>query len=174
MPDPNLSQALKEAYAAAPTNSIIYHTIEINHPSFSQPIRLVRDMVDLVATLEATAPHNPSTAVTFIAFRFDIVPPDSSPVAVPQCILEIDNVDRSIMAQVQVASASTSVTTVIYREYLSTDLSAPQNNPPMELEIMAVSCTVFRISATCGFGSLANKRFPGDDYTAEVFPGLIQ
>jgi hypothetical protein len=44
----------------------------------------------------------------------------------------------------------------------------------MELEIMAVSCTVFRIRATCGFGSLANKRFPGDDYTAEVFPGLIQ
>ena len=72
MPDSTLSQALKEAYAAAPTSQIVYHTLEIYHPAFTQPIRVVRDFVDLAATLEATAPRNASQTVTGNA-AFDVV-----------------------------------------------------------------------------------------------------
>ena len=174
MPDSTLTQALKEAYAAAPANVIVFHTIEIDHPAFSTPIRVVRDTADLVATLEATAPYNPSTAVTFVGFRFDIVPPEVGATAVPQCVIEIDNVDRSILAQIEAAMGSTSLITCIYRQFLSTDLSAPQNNPPLSLTIFTISATVFRIRATAGFDNLQNLKFPGITYTSEVFPGLIQ
>ena len=172
--DAALSQAIKEAYASVPANVIIYHTLEINHPAFTTPIRVVRDTTDLTATLEASAPHNPSTAVTFVGFRFDIVPPEVSPTAVPQCVIEIDNVDRSILAQIEAAMVTTDLITVIYRQFISTDLSAPQNNPPLTLTIFSINANVFRIKASAGFDNLANKRFPGVDYTSEVFPGLIQ
>ena len=148
MPDATLTQALKEAYASAPANVIIYHTLEINHPAFSQPIRVVRDTVDLTATLEASAPHNPSTAVTFVGYPFDIVPPEVNASGVPQCVIEIDNVSREILANVEAAMASTSLITCIYRQFISTDLSSPQNNPPLALTIFAISATVLDRKST--------------------------
>jgi len=84
MTDATLSQALKEAYAAAPAGVVIYHTIELWHPQFSAPVRVVRDYVDLVATLESTAPRDASTAVTFVGFNFEFTKPEVSPNGVPQ------------------------------------------------------------------------------------------
>ncbi len=59
MPDPSLSQAIKEAYAAAPSGVVILHTLELRHPSFvdddgnTTAIRVVRDHADLTARLES-------------------------------------------------------------------------------------------------------------------------
>ena len=55
MPDPSLSAAIKEAYASAPTDTVILHTLELRHPDFVAPIRDVNDHANLTATLEATA-----------------------------------------------------------------------------------------------------------------------
>jgi hypothetical protein len=173
MPDPNLSAALKEAYASAPSADIIYHTLEISHSAFSVPIRVVRDSVDLTATLEATAPTDPSTAVTFTPFSFDVVPPDVQSQGMPSCTIEIDNVSREILAQIEAAVSTTDLITVIYRQYLSSNLAAPENDPPLTLTVLAITADVFRIRATCGFGDLVNKRFPSMVYTADQFPGLI-
>ncbi len=173
MTDTTLTQAIKEAYASAPANVIIYHTMELYHPSFSAPIRVVRDYVDLTATLESTAPRNPSTAVTFIAFNFDFQKPDVSPGGVPQITITMDNVDRSIVANVELAMGSTQLISVIYREFISTDLSSPQNNPPITLTITSITADMFKITATAGFPNLLNKRFPTIEYSAEVYTGLI-
>ena len=51
MPDPTLSAALKEAYAIAPTDEVIYHTLELWHPAFSAPIRVVRDYTNIDAMI---------------------------------------------------------------------------------------------------------------------------
>jgi hypothetical protein len=173
MPDSTLSQAIKEAYASAPSASIIYHTLEIWHPAFSVPIRVVRDNASLDARLEASAPRNAGEMVTFVGFAFDIVPPEVTHTAVPQCVIEIDNVSRDILAQIEAAMGSTELITVIYRAFLSTDLSGPENDPPLSMTIFQISANPFRIRATAGFSDLSNKRFPGLDYTSEVFPGLI-
>lgn len=173
MPDDTLSAAIKEAYASAPSDGVIHHTLEIWHPAFTVPIRVVRDHADLTATLEASAPRNASEAVTFIGYAFDIVPPDVTNSAVPQCVIEIDNISRDIMAQFDAAVHSPSPITLIYRAFLSDDLSGPENDPPLAMEILSISVDAFRIRATAGFGDLSNKRFPGLDYTAETFPGLI-
>ena len=50
MTDTTLSQALKEAYASAPSEVILLHTLELRHPSFVDDngnptaIRVVRDL----------------------------------------------------------------------------------------------------------------------------------
>jgi len=167
MPDSTLSQAIKEAFAAAPAGVIVYNTLEISHPAFSQPIYIVRDTADLDAKLET------GEAVTYIRFAFDLKKPEVSATGVPQCTIEIDNVSREILANVQLAIRSTEKITVTYREYLSTDLSGPQNNPPMVLTVFSIKADVFKVTAVAGFGDLNNKRFPGVEYTAERFPGLV-
>ena len=173
MPDSTLSQALKEAYAAAPSNAVIYHTLEIRHPAFTTPIRVVRDKVNLIATLESGAPVDASTAVTFVAFRFNLTPPEVSASGSPTCTVEIDNVGREVMVQIEAAQANPQITQITYRQYISSDLSAPQNNPPIALDVIAISADPFKISMTCGFDNLANRRFPRQTYNAERFPGLI-
>lgn len=173
MPDPNLSEAIKEAYASAPADEIIHHTLEIWHPNFTQPIYVVRDYTDLNATLEATAARNASTEVTFVAFAFELVPPEVDKAGVPQCVIEIDNVSREILANIEAAMGSTDSIVVIYRAFLSSDLTGPENDPPLELTIHSITADPFKVRATAGFGSLANLKFPRQEYSAEVFPGLI-
>lgn len=173
MPDSTLTQALKEAYAAAPNDTVAYHTLEIYHPSFTTPIRVVRDFVDLTATLESTAPRDASQAVLFVGYAFDIVPPEVSTTGVPQLQITIDNVSRDIMSNLESAVTTSTPITVIYRMFISTDLSAPQNNPPMTLTIVSISADVFKITATATFGDLVNKKFPSQSYTIETFPGLV-
>lgn len=168
MPDPTLAEALKEAYAAAPSNAVIYHTITLDHSTFATPLYLVRDRVDLNATLET------GEAVTFTGYAFDFKRPEVSIGGLPQLVVEIDNVNQAILAAVQAASAATDPVTLTYREYLSTDLTAPANDPPMELTLSNVKANVFRVSATATFGDYVNKRFPTQTYDPDRFPGLVQ
>ncbi|MDP1530310.1 MAG: DUF1833 family protein [Rhodoferax sp.] len=172
MTDTTLTQAIREAYAAAPANVVIYHTLELWHSAFTTPIRVVRDYADLTATLESTAPRNPSTAVTFVAFNFDFTKPEVSATGVPQITITLDNADRAIVANIEAAMGSTELVSVIYREFISTDLSAPQNNPPLAMTILNVVADVFKVTATAGFPNLMNKRFPTTEYSTEVFVGL--
>ncbi|MFH2082065.1 MAG: DUF1833 family protein [Pseudomonadota bacterium] len=173
MPDPYLSDALKEAYASAPSDEVIYHTLEFRHAAFSQPIRVVRDNADLTARLEATAPVDAGAEVTFVGFAFDLVRPEMSAAGVPQCTIEIDNVSREILANVELAMTSIDPIEVTYREYLASDLLGPQNDPPMTLEIVSITADVFRVRATASFTNIGNTRFPGEDYTTDRFPGLV-
>ena len=167
MPDSTLSEALREAYASAPSDVVIYHTLELFHPAFSEPVYVVRDYEDLNATLETGA------AVTFLRFAFDLVKPEVSAVGVPQCQVQMDNVSRDIVANIQLAMGSTDVITMTYREYLSADLLSPQNVPPMVMTLSNIKADAFKVTATASFGDLQNKRFPNEEYTAERFPGLV-
>ena len=173
MPDATLSDAIKEAYAAAPRGVIIYHTLEIYHPTFTEPIRIVRDEVDLTAYLEEDAAHNPGEEVTFARYAFDFQKPEVSASGIPTMAITIDNVSRLIAASIEGALGTTDLVTVTYREYLSNDLTGPQNDPPITLSITDITVDAFKITATCGYPDLMNRKFPTQEYSAEDFPGLV-
>ncbi len=173
MPDAALSAAIKEAYASSPSGIVVYHTLEIWNAALSAPIRVVRDTDPLDAKLEATAPRDPGATVTFAGYAFDVVLPELSTSSVPSCAIVIDNVDRLILSQVDLATTSGSPTTIIYRQYLSTGLAVgPENLPVMTLTVMTVSATPLRITIQAGFPDLLNRKFPAQDYSPEVFVGL--
>jgi hypothetical protein len=173
MPDATLSEAIKEAYAIAPSNAVILHTLEIRHPNFLAPIRVVRDYQDLSARLEDSAPENAGETVEFIAFAFDIKPPDSTSDGIPTCVIEMDNVSQEILANVDRAMFSQQQITVIYRAYLSNDLSGPQNDPPLTMNLLSVEANLMRVRATAGFTNIANRKFPASYYSLTRFPGLV-
>lgn len=178
MPDTTLSAAIKEAYASAPSDDVILHTLEFRHPAFVDElgnptaIRVVRDHVPMVATLEASAPLDPGMAVMFLGYSFEFVLPTVEPSASPEMVITIDNVSAEIENNLSLSVASPYMIEVTYRAYLASDLSGPQNDPPMTLTVQRINANDFRVTGRASFGDLANRQFPNDDYTVERFPGL--
>lgn len=180
MPDSSLEQALKEAYATAPVDVVILHTLEFRHPNFlnefNQPtaIRVVLDHADHECRLEDTAPLNAGSYVTFVRFAFEFTLPEVQNSAVPEIIISMDNVSRDIEDNLALAVASPYKVEVTYRPYLSNDLTAPQMDPPLTLTLTHVEADDFKVTARASYGDASNKAFPSELYVASRFPGLIR
>jgi hypothetical protein len=180
MPNPALTQAIKEAYASAPSDQIILHTLELRHPEFlddsgnSTAIRVVRDHLDLFARLEDGAPIQGGETVRFVAmgFELDLPPVDTMPV--PEISVTLDNVSREIVRNLDAAAESQSVIEVTYRPYLSSDLEGPQMDPPIHLVLTEVEADIFRVTGRARMLDIGNKAFPGLIYSAKSFPGLTR
>lgn len=180
MTNDHLNAAIREAYASAPSDVVILHTLELRHPDFSDDlgkavaVRLVRDHQDLSAKLEATAPLNPDEYVTFIAMGFDLELPtvDTSPV--PEITITIDNVSRELIKHLDAAVESAEKIEITYRPYLSNDLSGPQMDPPITLILTEVEADVSRVIGRARMLDIGNKSFPSETYTATRFPGLTR
>lgn len=180
MPTSNLSEAVKEAYASNPDGVVIIHTLEFRHPNFidqaNQPtairVALAHDTVS--ATLEASAPLNPTETVDFVPMNFEFKAPNVEHVAEPELEFSMDNVSREIEENLSLAAASPSPVEVTYRPYLSTDLSAPQWDPPLTLTLVSVEADDFRVVARAAYGSAANKTVPNEVYNTARFPGLAR
>jgi len=63
---------------------------------------------------------------------------------------------------------------VTYRPYLSTDLTAPQMDPPLTLTLTQISADNYTVTARARMGDFANRKFPSEEYTATRFPGLVR
>jgi hypothetical protein len=180
MPDPSLSAAIREAYAAAPADMVILHTLELRHPSFlddqGQPtaIRVVRDHTDLMARLEVGAPVDGGSIVRFVAMGFELELPPVDTAPVPEIAVTLDNVSREIVRHLDAASTSQDKIKLTYRPYLSTDLEGPQMDPPITLILTEVEADVFRITGRARMLDIGNKAFPAENYTAKRFPGLTR
>ncbi|MCM1323369.1 MAG: DUF1833 domain-containing protein [Acetobacter sp.] len=178
MTDNTLSEALKEAYASAPSDVILLHTLELRHPSFvdenGKPtaIRVVRDNVNHICTLEDSAPLDAGKEVEFIAMGFDLELPPIEAIPVPEITLTLDNVSTEIIQYLDRAVETQDMIEMTYRPYLSNDLSGPQMNPPITLVITEITADISKISATARMMDIGNKSFPAENYTVKKYPGL--
>ena len=172
MTDTSLQDAIKEAYASAPSDEVILFTVEMRHPNFTQPLRVVRDFHNLTARLEDDAPANPGEMVTFLGYPFDIKPPDMDEYGKPELTITIDNVGREVMNYIEQAVKSRAVIDVTYRLYLASDLTGPQNNPPMTMQVNTFTATPKSITMVASFVDLSAKAFPKFKYSLEQVPSL--
>ncbi len=178
MPDNMLSEALKEAYASAPSDVTILHTLELRHPTFFDDdgnrtaIRVVRDNISHFCTLEDTAPLDAGKTVEFIAMAFDLQLPPVETVPVPEITLTLDNVSTEIIQYLDNAIETQDMIEMTYRPYLSDDKSCPQMNPPITLVITDIQVDVLKITATARMMDIGNKSFPAENYTVSIYPGL--
>lgn len=181
------TEALQEAYASAPTDEVILHTLELRHPSFLEdseetPIRVVRDFGELLEIgdpdifghllgLELDAPKNPGETVRFIACMFDIDLPAQREGGVPEVEISLDNVTREVSKYLDAATETRVPVELTYREYLASDKTEPQFILH-GLTLSRVKTNVFRITGTASFVDLVNKSFPGKVYRPSEFKGL--
>lgn len=80
----DLDEIIREAYASAPQNVIVLHTLEILHPAFDKPARVCRwpitgDEPEVFhCLLEPDAQQDAGKIVDLLGVRFDILQPEKS------------------------------------------------------------------------------------------------
>ncbi|SEE59510.1 protein of unknown function [Rhizobiales bacterium GAS188] len=115
-----ISQALQEAYASVTHDAVIYHTLAINHPTFSAPVYVI-DGVEADMSL----PLESGGSVTFIATAFMVTPPGVNDSGPQPAKIRVDNVAGLLAPYLESAVLSGSPITVTYRAYTTKDLSGP-------------------------------------------------
>jgi hypothetical protein len=179
MPDPSVSDALKEAYAIAPDTALIHDTLELRHPLFideegnPDSIWITTNVEPVTATLEEAAPVKGGQVVTFVSFpfQFALAPIENS--AAQDLELAIDNVDRRIIENLDLAMASATKIEICYRPYLESDLSGPQMDPPPTFTLSQVKADALTVRGRARVSINLNVSFPRRLYTAVEFPALI-
>lgn len=173
-----LKQAMKEAYASAPSGVVIIHTLEFRHPNFKDEanqatsIKVVLGHDNYEAKLELSAPLKPGQYVTFIPMAFDFDLPNVEHLAMPEIGISMDNVSREIEDNLLIAAASPFPVEVTYRPYLSTDNTAPQMDPPYTFTLTSAEADDMQVKVRGNYGNAANVLVPRETYTADRFPGI--
>jgi len=162
----SLQDALKEAYALAPATKAIIHTLEIRQDGVQDPVYIAQSRRNVVAFDET------NTERTFIPCGFSFTLPPSNEEGVRSLSIAIDNIDRRVTDFVELAKSEVEPVKVIYRPYLSDDLSQPQMIPPLVLFLKDVSISNFQVTGRASFMDIVNKKFPSELYTRARFPTL--
>jgi hypothetical protein len=172
MPDPLLSEAIREAYASAPVEAIAVDTLELWHPAFTAAVRVAAGGRALDARLEDDAPRDAGAMVTFLPVPFRLVPPAVTDEGAAELRVEIDNVEREVSAQLSLAVTSPAPVEILWRRYL---LPTAGDGPEMVLRglhLQTAGAGLARVTATAGWPDLVNEAFPRLAYRAEQFPTL--
>jgi len=172
-------EAIKEAFASCPTDAVILHTIELVHSYFitdaglPTSIKIVHNTENIIAGIEATAPIDRGKMVEFIAMPFEMILPENSKDKIPEIKITIDNVAGEIIKAVSGASERYEQIRLIYRPYLSTDLSRPQLKKPPVFYIGNIYADNYKITCAAKIKDYLNLVFLSRTYTIDQFPGLI-
>ncbi len=159
------SPALERAYASATVNDVPIHTLEIVNDVFATPYRFAQSYQDVTVRLET------DEYVTFLASGIGLSLPQRGITGRQDLTFQLDNVTGQASSAIKAAMAGGGLTRVIYRAYLTSDLTAPQNSP-VELVAMAVSINIKSVIVTATFRDFVNKAWPRQRYTLDITPGL--
>lgn len=165
MPNTSIKEALAEAYASCRSDQVILETLSFVHPVAGTK-RIVKDRQDWTLGLETGG-----TAL-FTGCGFDFTLPATGTGGLQALSIAVDNVDRSIGDYVELAKDSLDPVVVTYRPYLSTDLTQPQLDPPLELYLTDVVTTVTRVTGKATFLDIMNMSFPRLRFTRSRFRSL--
>lgn len=161
-----LQDAILEAFAIAPSNQVVFHTLEITQQGVQGSIYLVKARRSIVAYDEN------SVARTFEPSGFEFSLPPSTEEGYQSLNIAIDNIGRRVSDFIDTAKSQSVPVKVIYRPYVSTDLSAPQMDPPLVLYLKDVKENAMQVTGRATMMDLANKKFPLELYTRARFPTL--
>lgn len=172
---PTHNEALLEAYASCPPSARIYYTLEIWQSSFAAPARVVANVgSDMSFGIEVGAPRDSGATVTFTAVPFTATYPEQREGQPPTSNIKIDNVNRELVPQIRAALGIREYISVLYREYLGSDLTEPAYGP-VEFELKNVQMVGASLTGTVMVKNLQNKRFPRltKNYDYIQFPSLL-
>lgn len=155
---------IETVYASAPAQYVIIPTLEIKHADIDT-IRICADYADHVCTLED------DSVVTFEQSAFDYQLPNKDTSGNQTLQFAIDNVMGVVQEAVDAILAGDGQSTLTYREYLNTDLSAPAA-PPIVMTIIGVAMQGGVAQISAAYYDLLNTAWPRKRYTADFAPGI--
>lgn len=166
MPNSSFQDAIKEAFVLAPASKVIYDTLEIRQNGVQDSVFIVKARQSIQATDEN------GTVRTFLPVGFQFTLPSEDEDGFRSLSISIDNIGRSISDFIEAAKSEKVPVEIIYRPYLSDDLSQPQMDPPLILYLKDIQVTAAQVVGKATFMDLVNKKFPNELYTRARFPSL--
>jgi len=155
-----MNDAIKEAYEYAPADVIYYDTLEIDHESFIDSIKVVRSYEELV-----------TNQGTYYPVMFDFQLPDIQEAARGSMKISIAGIPRTARELIRAAAQERAPITVKYRQYMKGDME-PDAYLPFPLTIAHISETHVGLEAEALMPDLTNMYFPRRLMTTENLPGL--
>jgi hypothetical protein len=157
-----LSEELKVLYSSG-GDDVTIQTLELKHYLWEQSFYVVNQYTDFTAFLEGGIQE-----VTFNKYSFSIIGPDKNSNGVQTLEVRLDAVNRELIDLLEIANSDENniPITLIYREYIDSDTSGPQNDPPIELTLGKVVVNKLSASGQAESKNLSNKKFATDVYTS--------
>lgn len=153
---------LNRLYASSGPEVII-NTLQINVGS--DVFLLCEGYDDITATTEA------GESVTFTACAMDIALPARNTDGTQDLKFALSNIDGLVSTTIRKALNSISRAAVTYRQYISTDLSAP-SSIPYTMAIKSGQWTSLQVQITAGYMNWLDSAWPRYRYTLPNHPGL--
>lgn len=170
-----VSDEIREAYAVAPRDRVVWQTVELRHPAFEVPVRLVRGRrrgVPLVATLESNAPLNAGEAVSFDPFAFEFIPPGQDSNGPTPARAVVDNISGALIEKLDLTLTDNRAIEVTYRVFRDDQLNAP-GDVVRNLFLTDVEVTASRATGELRYREVATQGFPLKLYSRDLFPALF-
>lgn len=159
-----INTALKTVYASAPSEVLRIQTLEVELPG-DQRVRLVNDYFDATLGVDGVPQ-------VFEACSMDITLPSkdeggNQALKFSLGVLDDDRINRLIAE----ALDSGKPAYLVYREYLSTDTSAPAM-APIRMTVLGGAFEQGELGIEGSYFDMLNMAWPRDRYTLEDAPGI--
>lgn len=166
-----ISQALQEVYAGSSSSRYV-ETLELAHSTWSRSFFIHNDTTQKDWTFKLIASSAP---IVFEGLPFRVQLPSSDAGMLQDLTIAIANPGARMMTALdQAIKKPREPIKVLYRVYLDTPNSIPENNPPLQLSITNLSVDMNMVTATAERFDVLNRPFPTIRYRAEEFPGLVR
>jgi len=162
------TEKLRRVFASAPAEEVIIETLQLSHSRFSRVWYLSANVSAFDATLETGA------VAHFQPLPFSVKLPNSDAQGGQLLNISIANAGQEMVSEIEAAAtAPNERIEVVYRVYLDSDKSMPQNLP-VRLSLDQIAMSDEAIAAQAGRSDVLNFKFPSQIYTTGVngFPGL--
>jgi len=154
--------------ASAPVDDWPWLTIELQCAVWAESLRLVQvDDEDGAQqfTLET------GETVTFAPSPMGISRPDVTARGSQDLTLQLDNVTAEALHLIDQAIAAESIITVVFREYVESNHSAPARGP-FTMTVTNTESTMRYVQCSASFANFLDAEFPPERITAAKAPGL--
>ena len=153
------SSEFKSTLAAVSAPEAPFVLLEINHPTLSEPVRVINDMQDLT-----------SNGNVFIGFPFQFVLPDDFQGQLPKAKLAIDNVGRDLMYWIETSNGGAGSTV----KFMQVMRSRPDLIEwEISMNLYNVVVTMQSITAELGFENLFAKPAISRQYRPDNSIGIF-
>lgn len=158
-----MEDLLETVYASALSGHVRIQTLEFVLPSETK--RICSGFDDQVLGLETGG------TAGFLASAMEVALPDRNASGQQLLTFAVENVTGEVQQGIDAALADGVTVDVGYREYLSSDLSAPAA-PPLWFVLYDADFEDARAQLTASFFDIIGTGYPRERYTVSRFPGL--
>ena len=163
----DLSNAAKAAIYAQSTDECFIILITINHSSFSEPVRVASDPLELLPIAGVRGVISNGDEYLYLPFVIELPAQDDTGVA--KARLSVDNISREIVSAVRNADSALSIDIDIV---LASDPDTVEASIS-DFRLERVTYDAFTVSGDISVEYFDLEPFPARRFTPSDFPGLF-